>query len=218
MGGSHTGVLIPSSPCPHYLCLNMPRLSCVSLRVCYLSCSAKHPASMAAKLPVWPSPPAPLDSLLPGSCTECTFYFFALGCPWYCEPTSSAASACGRWVRSPTHPFPRSSLGGVWRRGGGALLAARARTPGSARARARAPRLQPNAPSGFRCHCLLPGAAAGSKLGFCPLGRLPRGRKTSSKRMPGPVSTATAAGRAGTERGRKMVFGLMTLPAGGSEP
>ena len=124
MGGSHTGVLIPSSPCPHYLCLNMPRFSCVSLRVCYLSCSAKHPASMAAKLPVWPSPPAPLDSLLPGSCTECTFYFFALGCPWYCEPTSSAASACGRWVRSPTHPFPRSSLGGV--RGGGSVGCARA--------------------------------------------------------------------------------------------
>lgn len=35
-------------------------------------------------------------------------------------------------------------------------MAARARTPGSARARARAPRLQPSARSGFRCHCLLP--------------------------------------------------------------
>lgn len=137
LGGSHTGVLIPSSPCPHYLCLNMPRLSCVSLRVCYLSCSAKHPASMAAKLPVWPSPPAPLDSLLPGSCTECTFYFFALGCPWYCEPTSSAASACGRWVRSPTHPFPCSSLGGV--RGGG-LCWLRARARQAQHAPVRAPR------------------------------------------------------------------------------
>lgn len=52
------------------------------------------------------------------------------------------------------------------------LLAARARTPGSARARARAPRLQPSARSGFRCHCLLPGAAAFSKLGVLSAGPL----------------------------------------------
>lgn len=191
----------------------MPRLSCVSLWVRYLSCSDKHPASVAAKLPVCPSPPAPLGSLLPG------VYFFCARMPLVLRAhILGAASGCGRWVRSPTHPFPGSSLSGVWQGVGVPLLAARARTPGSARARARAPRLQPSARSGFRCHCLLPGAAACPSLGFCPLGRLPRGRKTSSRRMPGPVSTATAAGRAGTERGRKMVFGLMTLPAGGSEP
>lgn len=44
-------------------------------------------------------------------------------------------------------------------------MAARARTPGSARARARAPCLQPSAWSGFRCHRLLPEAAACPKLG-----------------------------------------------------
>lgn len=51
-------------------------------------------------------------------------------------------------------------------------MAALARTPGSARARARAPRLQPSARSGFRCHCLLPGAAACSKLGVLSAGPL----------------------------------------------
>lgn len=51
-------------------------------------------------------------------------------------------------------------------------MAARARTPGSARARARAPRLQPSARSGFRCHCLLSGAAACSKLGVLSAGPL----------------------------------------------
>lgn len=51
-------------------------------------------------------------------------------------------------------------------------MAARARTPNSARARARAPRLQPSARSGFRCHCLLPRAAACSKLGLLSAGPL----------------------------------------------
>lgn len=209
--------MISSTPCPHYLCLNIPRLSCLSLWVRYLSCSAKHPASMAAKLPVCPSPPAPLGSLLPGAVRSVLFLC------WDALGIASPHPLCRVWVRQvgpESHPplpsqQPRRRVAGG---GGVPLLAARARTPGSARARARAPRLQPSARSGFRCHCLLPGAAACPSLGFCPLGRLPRGRKTSSRRMPGPVSTATAAGRAGTERGRKMVFGLMTLPAGGSEP
>lgn len=51
-------------------------------------------------------------------------------------------------------------------------MAARARTPGSARARARVPRLQPSARSGFRCLCLLPRAAACSKLGPLSAGPL----------------------------------------------
>lgn len=171
MGGIHTRMLISSSPCPHYLCLNMPRLSCVSLQVCYLSCSAKHPAAMAAKLPVWPSPPAPLGSLLPGSCKECTFLCWdALGIA--SPPPLPRLGAAGASGVPPTPSLAAASAacGRGW---GMPLLAARARTPGSARARARAPRLQPSARSGFRCHCLLPGAAACSKLGFCPLGRLP---------------------------------------------
>lgn len=45
--------------------------------------------------------------------------------------------------------------------------------------------------------------------GLCPRGprHSPRARRTSSRRMPGPVSTAAAAGRAGLERGRKMILG-----------
>lgn len=50
LGGSHTGVRTSSSPCPRYLCLNIPRF------VTSAAPLAKHPASMAAKLPVCPSP------------------------------------------------------------------------------------------------------------------------------------------------------------------
>lgn len=84
---------------------------------------------------------------------------------------------CRAWVRQvgpESHPplpsqQPRRRVAGG---GGVPLLAARARTPGSARARARAPRLQPSARSGFRCHCLLSGAAACSKLGVLSAGPL----------------------------------------------
>lgn len=147
-------------------------------------------------------------------------YFFCAGMPLVLRAhILCAASGCGRWVPSPTHPFPRSSLSGVWQGVGGCLCWLRARARQAQHAPVRAPRASsPALGAAFVATVCSPGPLPAPSLGFCPLGRLPRGRKTSPRRMPGPVSTATAAGRAGTERGRKMVFGLMTLPAGGSEP
>lgn len=126
---------------------------------------------MATKLLVCPSPLAPLGSLLPGAVWSVLFL---------CRDALGIASPhplCRVWVRqvgSESHPplpsqQPQRRVAGG---GGVPLLAARARTPGSARARARAPRLQPSARSGFRCHCLLPGAAACSKLGVLSAGPL----------------------------------------------
>lgn len=128
MGGSHTRVLTSSNPCPHYLCLNMPRLSCVNLWVRYLSCSAKHLASVTAKLRCVLHP----QPLLVACCLELDgVYFFCAGMPLVLRAhILCAAPGCGRWVRSPTHPFPRSSFSGVWQGVGGASV-------GCARAHAR---------------------------------------------------------------------------------
>lgn len=52
-----------------------------------------------------------------------------------------------------------------------------------------------------------------SGRGLCPLSCALQARRISSRRMPGPVSTAATTGRAGTERGRKMVQGSEPLPA-----
>lgn len=124
-------------------------------------------------------------------------------------------SGCGRWAPLPS----RSRLGGVWQGVGGCLCWLRARARQTQHAPVRAPRASsPALGAAFAATVCSPGPPPAPSWGFCPLGRSPRGRKTSSKRMPGPVSTATAAGRAGTGRGQKMVFRLMTLPAGGSEP
>lgn len=80
---------------------------------------------------------------------------------------------CCVWVRQVGTPsFSQQPQRRVAGGGGVPLLAARARTPGSARARARVPRLQPSARSGFRCLCLLPRAAACSKLGPLSAGPL----------------------------------------------
>lgn len=88
--------------------------------------------------------------------------------------------------------------------GAGALCRRpRARTPGSGRAvdaPVRAPwRLQPLALSRLRYHSQLPGATVASPgRGLCP--RVPRhspgARRTSWRRMSGPVSTAAAAAAA----------------------
>nr|XP_024649251.1 proline-rich protein 7 isoform X2 [Macaca nemestrina] len=123
---------------------------------------------------------------------------------------------------------------------GGSLLAAcgwgwgalcrlpRARTSGSAPAvyaPVRAPRdSSPALGAAFAATVCSPGPPppplppAGP--GLCPLGPRcsPRARRTSSRRMPGPVSTAAAAGRAGTERGRKMVPGLSPSPRAALRP
>lgn len=121
-------MLTSSTPCPHYLCLNMPRLSCVSLWVRYLSCFDKHPASVAAKLPVCPSPPAPLSSLLPGAVRSVLFLC------WDALGITSSHPRCRVWVRQvgpESHPplpwqQPRRRVAG----GGGASV-------GCARAHAR---------------------------------------------------------------------------------
>lgn len=128
-----------------------------------LSCSAKHARVWllcAAKLQVCvPHPHLPLGSLLPGA-VQCTF---SARMPLVVR---AHALVCRVWVRQvgpESHPpLPSAACGRGW---GVSLLAARARTLGSARARARAPRLQPSARSCFRCHRLLPEAAACSKLG-----------------------------------------------------
>lgn len=90
--------------------------------------------------------------------------------PHLCMLALGAAGGSG----VPPTPFPpaaasSAACGGGWR---GLLLAARSRTPGSARARARAPRLQPSARSSFLCQCLLPGAVACPKLGVLSTGPL----------------------------------------------
>lgn len=217
MEGSHTRVLTSSNPCPHYLCLNMPRLSCVNLWVRYLSCSAKHLASVTAKLPVCPSPPTPFGSLLPRAGRSVLFLC------WDALGIASPHPLCCAWVRQvgpESHPpLPSQQLQRRVAGGGGCLCWLRARARQAQHAPVRAPRASsPALGAAFVATVCSPGPLPSPSLGFCPLGRLPRGRKTSSRRMPGPVSTATAAGRAGTERGRKMVFGPMTLPAGGLEP
>jgi hypothetical protein len=95
-----------------------------------------------------------------------------------------AMSGCGRWVLSLPTPFPLGAVslaacgrvGGVRGKGepsAGCRARAHARlNTRRVRARARAPRLQPSAQSRFRCHCLLPGAAAYPEPGVLFVGPL----------------------------------------------
>lgn len=131
----------------------------------------------------------------------------------------------GRWKPRPSHPLPSpgSLLGGGGR--GALCWLPRARTPDSARAvyaPVRAPRASsPALGAAFTATVCSPGPSPlppPPGRGLCPLGRSLQSRRTSSKKMLGPVSTAAAAGRAGSERGRKIVPGMSPSPRAALSP
>lgn len=204
-------MLTCTSPCSS-TCLDMYRLSCVSVWVRELTCSAKRREGTATVC----HQAAGACSLWVACCRElCRVYFLCAGMPLVVR---AHTLVCRAWVRQVGTPSLLAAASAACSRGWGCLCWLRARARQAQHAPVRAPRASsPALGAALAATVCSPGPPPAPSWGFCPLGRSPRGRKTSSRRMPGPVSTATAAGRAGTGRGRKMVLGPTALPAGGSE-
>lgn len=139
----------------------------MSVWVRELSCSAKQSACMAALCheaacvcPLWVA------------CCQALFrvYFLCVRMPLVVR---ARTRVCRVWVRQVGTPSFLAAASAACGRGwGGCLCWLRARARQAQHAPVRAPRLQPSARSGFRCLCLLPRAAACSKLGPLSAGPL----------------------------------------------